>query len=87
MAEYFYYAKLGVMTDIIKQPNKKLYRSRNERMFAGVCGGLAEYFNIDPSIVRLLFVVFFFLGGCALLAYFIMWLIIPLEPGNNITTG
>lgn len=70
------------MTDIIKQPYKKLYRSRKERMIAGVCGGVAEYFNIDPSIVRLLFILFFFLGGCALLAYVIMWLIIPLAPGN-----
>ncbi|MFZ2314513.1 MAG: PspC domain-containing protein [Gammaproteobacteria bacterium] len=70
------------MTDIIKQPPKKLYRSRKDRMFAGVCGGLAEYFNIDSSIVRLLFVLFFFLGGCALLAYILMWLIVPLSPGN-----
>lgn len=59
---------------------KKLYRSRKERMIAGVCGGLAEYFNLDPTVVRLLFVLFFFLGGCALLIYLVMWIIVPLAP-------
>ncbi len=62
------------------KPYKKLYRSRNERMIAGVCGGLAERFGIDPTIVRLLFVLFFFLGGSALLVYVVMWLIVPLAP-------
>lgn len=64
----------------LKQPYKKLYRSRNERMIAGVCGGLAEYFGIDPTWIRLIFILFFFLGGSALLIYIIMWLIVPMEP-------
>lgn len=59
---------------------KKLYRSRKESMIAGVCGGLAEHFKIDPTLVRLLFVLFFFLGGSAFLVYVIMWLIVPLAP-------
>lgn len=59
---------------------KKLYRSRHHRMIAGVCSGLAEHFNIDPTWIRLLFIFLFFLGGCALAVYIIMWLIIPLEP-------
>lgn len=58
---------------------KKLYRSRSERMLAGICGGLAEYFNIDPTIVRLGFVGFAAVGGCAILIYILMWLIVPLE--------
>lgn len=62
------------------EPRKKLSRSRNERMIAGVCGGLAEYYNVDPSWVRLAFILFFFLGGCALVIYLLMWLVIPLEP-------
>ena len=62
------------------QPTKKLYRSRRESMIAGVCGGLAEYFDIDPSIVRLLFILFFFLGGCALLVYIVMWIVVPRAP-------
>lgn len=67
------------MNQIIKS-YKKLYRSRREKVIAGVCGGLAQYFAVDPVIVRLIFIVLFFLGGSALLAYVIMWLIVPLEP-------
>jgi phage shock protein C len=63
--------------------HKKLYRSRRERMIAGVCGGLAEHFGIDPTWVRLLFVLFFFIGGSALLIYVILWLIVPLAPENT----
>jgi phage shock protein C len=67
------------MNQIIKS-GKKLYRSRREKMIAGVCGGLAQYFGMDPVITRLIFVLFFFLGGSALLAYVIMWIVVPLEP-------
>lgn len=63
---------------------RKLYRSRKERIIAGVCGGLAEYFRLDPVWVRLIFVLFFFLGGSALLIYIIMWLIVPNEPIRKI---
>jgi phage shock protein C len=59
---------------------KKLYRTRKDRMIAGVCGGLAEFFGIDTTWVRLIFILFFFLGGCALLIYLIMWIIVPLAP-------
>lgn len=59
---------------------KKLYRSRRNRMIGGVCGGIAEYFNIDPVIVRVAAVAFFFMGGSALLAYVIGLIVIPNEP-------
>jgi phage shock protein C len=59
---------------------KKLYRSRRNRMIGGVCGGIAEYFNIDPVIVRIIAVAFFFMGGSALLAYIIGLIVIPNEP-------
>ena len=59
---------------------KKLYRSRQNRMLGGVCGGIAEYFAIDPVIVRVVAVAFFFMGGSALLAYVIGLIIIPNEP-------
>ncbi len=59
---------------------KKLYRSRHNRMIGGVCGGIAEYFNIDPVIVRVVAVAFFFMGGSALLAYVIGLIVIPNEP-------
>ncbi|MDD2696505.1 MAG: PspC domain-containing protein [Anaerolineales bacterium] len=60
--------------------NKRLYRSRRERMVAGVCGGVAEYFNADPTLVRLLFVFGTLLGGPGLLAYLIMMVVVPEEP-------
>jgi phage shock protein C len=55
---------------------KRLYRSNNEKMLGGVCGGMAEYFNVDPTIVRLVWVVFA-LCGAGILAYLIGWIIIP----------
>jgi phage shock protein C len=59
---------------------KKLYRSRKNRMLGGVCGGIAEYFAIDPVIVRLIAVALFFVGGSAVVAYIIALIIIPYEP-------
>lgn len=57
---------------------KRLYRSRN-RMVCGVCGGIAEYFNIDPTLIRLAFALFAIWGGTGILAYFIAAIIIPDE--------
>lgn len=62
--------------------NKKLYKSTTDRMVAGVCGGVAEYFNIDPTIVRLGWLLFCALGGSGFLAYIIAAIIIPTRPGN-----
>jgi len=59
---------------------KKLYRSRKDSKIAGVCGGIAEYFNVDSTIIRLLAVLTIFFGGGGIIAYIIAWLIIPLEP-------
>lgn len=60
--------------------SKKLYRSVREKMLGGVCGGLAEYFDIDPTIVRVLFVVSLLFGGAGIIAYIILWIIVPEEP-------
>jgi len=59
---------------------KRLYRSRKERMIGGVCGGLAHYFGIDPTLVRLLFVLGLFAVGGTFWAYIIMMIVIPEEP-------
>ncbi len=60
---------------------KRLYRSRTDRMVAGVAGGLANYFGIDPTLVRLLWLLAFLPGGVPGLALYVLaWLIIPLEP-------
>ncbi|MBM3136598.1 MAG: PspC domain-containing protein [Chloroflexi bacterium] len=58
---------------------KRIYRSRDNRMIAGVCAGLADYVEIDPTIVRLLFVLGLFAGGATFWAYLIMMLVIPEE--------
>ena len=59
---------------------KKLYRSKKNRMIAGVCGGLGDYFNIDPTLVRLLFVLVGLAVGGGFLLYLLLWLIMPEEP-------
>ena len=55
---------------------KRLYRSR-DRKIGGVCGGIAEYFNVDPTLIRLLWVIFALTYGSGLLAYFSCWAVIP----------
>ena len=57
--------------------SKKLYKSRENKMLEGVCGGIAEFFGIDATLVRLGWVVFCALGGSGILAYIIAALIIP----------
>lgn len=58
---------------------KKLYRSNTNKMLAGVCGGIGEYFNVDPTLVRLGFVALSFLAGGGLLVYILATIIIPKE--------
>lgn len=60
---------------------KKLYRSTSDKKIAGVCGGLAEYFNIDATIVRVIFVLLLLPGGFpGLIPYVILWLVVPYNP-------
>ncbi|WP_459201226.1 PspC domain-containing protein [Methanococcus sp. CF] len=59
---------------------KRLYRSDKEKMLSGVCGGLAIYFNIDPTLVRLLWIVLFFMNPLMIVVYIIGAMVIPLPP-------
>ena len=59
---------------------KKLYRSTTDKMIGGVAGGLSEYFDIDATLIRVLFVVVVFLGGGGILAYIILWIVVPERP-------
>lgn len=59
--------------------NKKLYRSIANKKLCGVCGGIGEYFDLDPTLVRILWIVFAFLGGCGLLAYIICAIVMPTQ--------
>jgi phage shock protein C len=66
------------MTDEVK----RLYRSRENRLLFGVCGGIGEYFNLDPTLIRVLFVIFALVFGSGLLLYIILMLLIPLKPSD-----
>lgn len=59
---------------------KRLYKSNKNKVLCGVCGGIAEYFHVDPTLVRLGWIVFCALGGSGLLAYIIAAVIIPNDP-------
>jgi phage shock protein PspC (stress-responsive transcriptional regulator) len=60
---------------------KKLYRSSTNKKIAGVCGGLADYFNVDATIVRVIFVILLLPGGLpGLIPYLILWAVMPLRP-------
>ncbi len=59
---------------------KRLYRNRYDTVIAGVAGGLAKYFNIDPIIARIIFVVLAFTGGGGVLVYIVLWIAVPVDP-------
>ena len=60
---------------------KKLYRSRKDKMIAGICGGLGDYFDVDSTLVRVLFLVLVF-SGVWPIVYLLLWLVIPREPAK-----
>ncbi|HYK97533.1 MAG TPA: PspC domain-containing protein [Candidatus Acidoferrales bacterium] len=64
-------------TNVTSTP-ARLYRSANDKVIAGVCGGLASYFKIDPALVRLAFLVFALAGGASILLYLVLWVAVPL---------
>lgn len=64
---------------------KRLYRSRTDRMIWGVCGGLAKYFNVDPTLVRVVFVLLALMSGFGIIAYIILAIVVPLEGSKSAT--
>ncbi len=62
--------------------DKRLYRSRRDKIIGGVAGGIGQYFDIDPLIVRILFVVGALVGGWGVVAYIVCWIVIPQEPAS-----
>lgn len=67
--------------------DKRLYRSRKDCTIGGVCGGLGDYFNIDPVFIRIVMVLSIFADGVGILAYLIGWIVIPRAPYEGETTG
>jgi phage shock protein C len=59
---------------------KRIYRSRNDKILAGICGGLGHYLNIDPVFIRILFIILLLTVGSGILIYLLAWILIPLEP-------
>ncbi len=62
---------------------KRLYRSRKNKVIAGVCGGIAEYFEVDPVLIRIIAILFLFTGGASLIAYIVGMIIIPKAPDEG----
>lgn len=66
------------------QGQKRLYRSGRDNMLGGICGGIGEYFSLDPVLVRLIWVILAFASlGTAILVYIILWVIIPKHPDHT----
>ena len=75
------------MSDVVST-SPRLYRSENDKVIAGVCGGLAQYFKIDPALVRLVFAAFALIGGASILLYVVLWVAVPVGDGApGITAG
>jgi len=62
---------------------KRLFRSGREKMLGGVCGGLGEYFDVDPTIIRLGAVIAIFGAGAGFFAYLVAWIVIPQNPDHK----
>jgi len=67
------------MANQAQPAQKRLYRSMNDKMIAGVCSGLAVYFNLDPVLMRVIFVALALMGGPGILLYIILWIVMPEE--------
>jgi phage shock protein C len=63
---------------------KRLMRSTTDRWFGGVCGGLGEYFNIDPTVIRVVFFLLFWFGWGGALIYLVLWIVLPQEPAADV---
>ena len=62
---------------------KRLYRSGKDRVIAGVCGGLGDYLEVDPTVVRLIWILSILVGGAGFFAYLLAWLIMPRNPKDR----
>ena len=68
-------------------PRGRLYRDSNDKMLGGVCSGMAAYFRVDPTVIRLLFLVLFFGGGSGFLLYLLLWIILPSKPLDQVSSN
>ncbi len=68
------------ITPEVIAPSKRLFRSRYDKKIAGVCAGVADYFELDVTLVRVLWLLCIILGGTGFLIYVILWIVVPMEP-------
>lgn len=66
---------------------KKLMRSSTDKKIAGVCAGLADYFDLDATVIRLVWLVLILFGGTGILAYIILWIVLPVAPAGMVASG
>jgi phage shock protein C len=64
-------------------PVKRLYRSGKDKILGGVCGGIGEYLSVDPTLIRLLWILISLAYGMGILLYIIMWIIVPRNPRHG----
>ena len=69
------------------EPVKRIFRSKTDKVISGVCGGVAQYFNLDPILVRVIWAAAVFFGGTGMIAYIAAWIIIPEDPNETSSTG
>ena len=67
-------------------PAKRLMRSSRDKKIGGVCAGLAEYFDLDPTVVRIVWLLAIFFAGTGFLIYLVLWIALPLAPANGAIT-
>jgi phage shock protein C len=71
---------------VVNCAHKRLMRSSTDKKIAGVCGGLAEYFDLDPIIIRLCWLLAVFCAGSGVIAYIVLWIILPVAPPEPVVT-
>jgi len=80
-------ARQPLASSVPSPPKKKLMRSSTDKKIAGVCGGLAEYFDLDATIIRVVWLLALLCAGTGGLAYLILWIVVPLAPEHAINTS
>jgi phage shock protein C len=79
-------AQLAAGAPAVPSPAKRLMRSSRDKKIAGVCAGIAEYFDLDPTLVRVLWLIAIFFGGTGFLLYIILWIVLPVAPATATMT-
>ncbi len=87
VGKIFRYKRKSAQVALKGDRMKRLYKSRQNKVIAGVCGGIGEYLNVDPLLIRIIAVIFFFAGGFTLLAYILGMIVIPSQPWETAWAG